>query len=40
MFGLAGGLQPEGRIGDIVLCARAIRDAIELCRFGAADEAD
>src|SRR6266851_5468865 len=25
-FGLAGGLQPEGRIGDIVLCTRAIRD--------------
>jgi uridine phosphorylase len=25
-FGLAGGLQAEGRIGDIVLCTRAIRD--------------
>jgi len=25
-FGLAGGLQPEGRIGDIVLCTQAIRD--------------
>jgi uridine phosphorylase len=25
-FGLAGGLQAEGRIGDIVLCTEAIRD--------------
>jgi uridine phosphorylase len=25
-FGLAGGLQPEGQIGDIVLCTNAIRD--------------
>jgi uridine phosphorylase len=25
-FGLAGGLQPDGRIGDIVLCTNAVRD--------------
>lgn len=25
-FGLAGGLQPQGRIGDIVVCTEAIRD--------------
>jgi uridine phosphorylase len=25
-FGLAGGLQPEGKIGDMVLCTQAIRD--------------
>jgi len=25
-FGLAGGLQPEGRIGDLVVCTDAIRD--------------
>jgi uridine phosphorylase len=25
-FGLAGGLQPQGKVGDIVLCTSAIRD--------------
>ena len=25
-FGLAGGLQPHSRVGDIVVCTRAIRD--------------
>ena len=25
-FGLAGGLQPHSRVGDIVVCARAMRD--------------